>query len=255
VRVLASLFGPSEEIARDRRPIGGEGGLNPPKRDGSGHAVPVRRASQTATSQEKKNEKQMTAPNTPTKLDSQNKSTEAALAEQLAAGTQKHLSTMTQLMVDGSTITPAQAEAQLNALSALRTAVTAARTTLEAKIAAETAQLPALRVFLVAFVAFVRGTFGNSPDILADFGLLPKKATTPLTVEQKAAAAAKSKATREARGTTGKKAKLAVKGNVTGVVVTPVTTPAATPASEPVQLASSPSPAAPSPAAAPATKS
>jgi hypothetical protein len=191
-----------------------------------------------------------------TNIDKANKTTEAALAEQLAAGTQKHLSTMTTIMVGGSTTTPAQAEAQLNALSALRTAVDAARTTLEAKIAAETAQLPALRAFLVAYVAFVRGTFGNSPDILADFGLPPKKAATPLTVEQKAAAAAKRKATREARGTTGKKAKLAVTGNVTGVVVTPVTTPAATPASEPVQPAPSPSPATPSPAAvAPATKS
>jgi hypothetical protein len=171
---------------------------------------------------------QMTNPNT-TNLDKDNKNTEAALAEQLAAGTQKHLSTLAQIMVGGSTITPAQAQTQLGAISALRTGVTAARTTLEAKIATETAQLPALRTFLVAYVAFVRGTFGNSPDVLADFGLPPKKAKTPLTVEQKAAALAKHEATRKARGTTGKKARLAVKGNVTGVVVTPVTTPAADP--------------------------
>jgi hypothetical protein len=189
----------------------------------------------------------------PTNLNIKNKSNEAALAESLAAGTQKHLSTMTTLMVGGSTTTPAQAEAQLTALSTLRNDVDAARTALNAKIATETAQLPALRAFLVAFVAFVRGTFGNSPDVLADFGLAPRKAKTPLTAEQKTAAAAKRKATRAARGTTGKKAKLAVKGNVTGVVVTPVTTPAASPAPEPAQPAPTASPASPSPAPAAAT--
>ena len=39
-----------------------------------------------------------------------------------------------------------------------------------------------------AFVAFVKATFGNSPDVLADFGLKPRKARTPLTIDQMAAA-------------------------------------------------------------------
>jgi hypothetical protein len=190
----------------------------------------------------------------PTNLSIKSKSNEAALAESLAAGTQKHLSTLTSIMVGGSTTTPTQAEAQLTALSNLRTSVDAARTELSAKIATETAQLPALRAFLVAFVAFVRGTFGNSPDVLGDFGLLPKKAPTPLTTEQRAARAAKAKATRAARGTTGKKAKLAKKGNVTGVVVTPVTSaPAVSAAPEPAQPAPTASSATPSPAPAAAT--
>jgi hypothetical protein len=81
-----------------------------------------------------------------------------------------------------------------------------------------------MNAFIDAFVKIVRGSFGNQPDVLADFGLEPEKAATPLTVEQKVAAAAKRKATRAARGTTGSKAKLAITGNVTGVVVTPVTT-------------------------------
>jgi len=37
-------------------------------------------------------------------------------------------------------------------------------------------------------VSFVRTTFSESPDVLADFGLEPKKASTPLTAQQKAAA-------------------------------------------------------------------
>ena len=58
----------------------------------------------------------------------------------------------------------------------------------------------------------------------------PPKARTPLTSAEKTAAAAKAKATRAARGTTSKKAKLKVTGNVTGVTVTPITAPAAPPA-------------------------
>jgi hypothetical protein len=64
---------------------------------------------------------------------------------------------------------------------------------------------------------FVLMTYSTSPQMLADFGVPPPKARTPLTSEQKAAATAKMRATRAARGTTSKKHKLAVKGDVTSV--------------------------------------
>jgi hypothetical protein len=44
---------------------------------------------------------------------------------------------------------------------------------------------------MAAYVAFVKATFGASPDALADFGLKPRKARPPLTIDQMAAAAAK----------------------------------------------------------------
>jgi hypothetical protein len=69
-------------------------------------------------------------------------------------------------------------------------------------------------------------TFGNATDTLALFGLEPRKVPAPRTGPEIAAAAAKAEATRKARGTTSKKQKLAVTGNVTGVTVTPITTPA-----------------------------
>lgn len=77
--------------------------------------------------------------------------------------------------------------------------------------------------------------FTNAAEKLADFGMQPAKARTPLTSEKKAAAAVKRKATRAARGTVGKKKKAAIKGDVTGIVVTPVTSaggsaPSASPA-------------------------
>jgi hypothetical protein len=125
----------------------------------------------------------------------------------LIAGSQKHLATLTQVIVEGSSYTPAQAETQLQAFANLRNDVDTARAALKAKLADETAQAPGLRVFFIAFIQFVRAAFGSSPDVLADFGLQPKKARAPLTTEQKAAAAAKRAATRKARGTTGKRKK------------------------------------------------
>jgi hypothetical protein len=65
--------------------------------------------------------------------------------------------------------------------------------------------------------------FATAAEKLADFGVQPPKVRTPLSSEKKAAAAVKRKATRAARGIVGKKKRLAVKGDVTGIVVTPVT--------------------------------
>src|SRR5271165_3963291 len=64
--------------------------------------------------------------------------------------------------------------------------------------------------------------FAGQIDVLADFGLKPRKTPAPRTPAQKAASAAKAKATRTARNTMGPVQKLAVKGNVVGVTVTPV---------------------------------
>ena len=82
---------------------------------------------------------------------------------------------------------------------------------------------------------YVIAAFGATSSKLADFGFTPKKVTV-LTPEQKAAAAAKRKATRAARGTKGPKAKLAIKGTVPATdSTTPATPPA--PAATPGQNA------------------
>jgi hypothetical protein len=157
------------------------------------------------------------------------KETEVALATQLVAGTKKHFSTVSSLTFGNSTVTPAQIEASLQTLIDLRSAVDDAKAVAKAKIAAEAAQAPSLRSQMVAFVTFVKATFGDSPDVLADFGLKPKKVRTPLTISQLAAAAAKRAATRAARHTMGTKQKQAVKGTITTIV-----TPPAAPAPAPV---------------------
>jgi hypothetical protein len=52
----------------------------------------------------------------------------------------------------------------------------------------------------------------DNPDLLADFGLTPRKPTGVKSPEVKAAAAVKAAATRQARGTKGPKAKLKITG-------------------------------------------
>jgi hypothetical protein len=154
------------------------------------------------------------------------KSNEAILATKLAAGTQKRLSTSGQLLIGGGTFTPAQVVSELQSFASLRASVDAAKAALKAALEDETSKGAGLRTFVTAFIGFVRAAFGNSPDILADFGLEPKKAKAPLTVAQKAAAAAKRTSTRAARGTKGSRQKALIKGAVTGVEITPVTAPA-----------------------------
>jgi hypothetical protein len=168
-----------------------------------------------------------------------------ARAEALSEGTTKHFTNASQeLTIGGVNYTVTQVTTNLQQIVDLRNATTSAQASAKACVAAETAKLPPLLLFLAAYVAYVKATFGNSPTVLADFGLATKKVRTPLTTQQKAAAAAKAKATREARGTKGKVAIQDITGNVVGVTVTPITAP--------VAPAPSPQPAAPATASTPA---
>jgi len=166
------------------------------------------------------------------------KASETTRATQLIAGIQKHLATVTSLTLASVAYSPAQITTALTALVALYAAVDVAKSVVKAKLTVETAQAPALLSLMAALVSYVKLTYSESPDVLADFGLVPRKAPTPLTTAQRALANAKSLATRKARGTTGSKAKKAVKGNVVDVVVTPVT------AAPPVASSAAPSPPA-----------
>jgi hypothetical protein len=144
-----------------------------------------------------------------------------ALAKQMIAGVDKHLAKTTPVAFMGGSFTPDQIMSNLQMLVNLRSDVNSARAATVAKLAVESAQAPALRTFMSAFASFVKVAYGTSPDVLADFGIAPK-ARTPLTVEAKAAAAAKRAATRAARHTMGSKQKKGIKGDVTGIILTPV---------------------------------
>ena len=115
------------------------------------------------------------------------------------------------------------------AIVTLRSNANLAKTAWDQCLAEEKAQVPALWAFLSSFVTFVRATYGRSPDQLAQFGLAPPKQRRALTVEEATTKVAKAKSTRKARGTMGKKKKLAIKGDVVGIVTAPVTVTLNTP--------------------------
>jgi hypothetical protein len=152
-----------------------------------------------------------------------NKSQVVAFTQQLIAGTAKHLTGTTQVRLVGSSFTSADITAKLQSIVTLESDVDAAKAATKAKLATQTANMPSLRIFESAYVAYLKAAYRGSPDVLADFGIQPPKVRAPATVEAKATAAAKRAATRAARHTMGSQQKKAVKGDVTGIVVTPVT--------------------------------
>ncbi len=106
---------------------------------------------------------------------------------------------------------------------------------------------------LKALGKVIEGQYGANQTVLDTFGLPVPKPPTPPTTAEKAAAALKRAATREARGTTTKKAKKAVKGNVqVAITAVPVV---AVPAHEaPAPTATTPAPAGAGGAGVVATK-
>ncbi|MDP9150957.1 MAG: hypothetical protein M3O36_13590 [Myxococcota bacterium] len=168
-----------------------------------------------------------------------NKAIALARVQALIAGTQKHFPASTFTFGNTAYTTAALIQAfegLQNAIVALNAAQAGAREagmTLK-RLGATIAPL------LRDYRRFVLSAFGTAPQQLADFGLQPPKAHKPLPSDKRAAATAKMRATRAARGTESKKKKLAVKGNVTGVDITPITShPVTSPTAPPASNASS----------------
>ena len=176
----------------------------------------------------------------------QGKGTRATRAGQLIAGARKRFTNGSQqLPLGGATgsVTVDSVVAGLQQLIDNRATTTAAQATARNKVQAERAAAPSLVALMNAFEGYIRFMYSADSTVLADFGIPPRKQRAPQTAAQKAVAAAKRKATREARGTTSAKAKQAIKGNITAqLVVTPAT---------PAQAAAHEAPTAPTPAPAP----
>ena len=174
---------------------------------------------------------------------SKGKNSLAAQVRQLITGVNKHYPTGSeQLQVGGATFTVTGLTELLQSFVNNREAVEASKAAFQAKVQAEQAQAPSQLVVIREFEKVVRSTFGNSADVLADFGLAPFKVPVTKTAEEKAVAAAKRVATRKARGTMSSKQKKEIKGSITAkLVVTPVTTsPASMPVATPAPVTSAP---------------
>jgi len=180
--------------------------------------------------------------------------TALAQVQALIAGTQKRFPnesfTLGNTAYTTATLTQAL-QGLAGALAALSAAHASAKDAGLALLGIEAKVDPLIR----DYKRFLLATFSTATQALADFGLQPPKVRKPLTGEQRAVATVKSRATRTARGTTSRKQKLAVKGDVTGVQITPVTlvpasSPPATPAGSAGPLAADPAPTAHAPGGA-----
>ncbi len=122
---------------------------------------------------------------------------------QVIAGIQKHLQTASSLPLVGSTYTPADlvklVQSRIDSANGSATVKASWHSSVVEDRTLNTKVTPVIR----ALRQHVINVFGATSPVLADFGFTPPKRATR-TPEQKAASAAKAKATRAARHTMGK---------------------------------------------------
>ncbi len=151
-------------------------------------------------------------------MGSLSKSKQLAADQALLAGIVKHL-TGVPIIVDSQAQTLAQLTAVIQGRIDAAQAVVTARLALHAAVVAQAIKDDQTAAYVTSLREGVQAMFANSPDILADFGEVPRKARTPLTAAEKVIAAEKARATRQARGTVGKKKKAEIRGTLAGNVV------------------------------------
>ncbi len=187
-----------------------------------------------------------------------NKPTIKAADAKMIAGIAKNLASMATVTLNAQQYSLAQLTAIYQADSAAIDATDTAHATWQQKVADEQATHAITAKVTRALRSFLLGYYGDAAvAILGDFGLNAPKSTATTNVATKALAAAKGKATRAARGTTGSVQKKAVTGNLTSVVLTSTPggaqmQPSAPTGTSPTANAAAATPATPAPAATPA---
>jgi hypothetical protein len=160
-------------------------------------------------------------------------------------------------LIASQTLTTAEVMTMVNTVLASATAITNAKSAVHTAVVAGEAVQAQYAATIKELREIIGVAYSNAPATLGEFAIAPRKARVPLTAAAKVAADAKAKATRAARGTTGKKKKAQITGGVTGVTIIPTTAAApATAASASLQTipaaSMAPAPAAVSPGNAPA---
>jgi hypothetical protein len=127
--------------------------------------------------------------------------------------------------VAGQSFTATQAVTLVQSLLNVSAATAAAKSAAKEAVATEQATIGQNALLVRGIRESIGLTYSNSPTTLTAFDIQPRKSPKPLSTEARAAATAKAKATRQARGTASKKQKATISGDVTGVTITPVTRP------------------------------
>jgi hypothetical protein len=122
--------------------------------------------------------------------------------QSLIAGFTKHASAITSMAILGTTQTTKDVVATLQSLIDSARAVQTTRATWQVAVQADRALRDKTKTFVSVVKQSLLAAFAGQLDTLADFGLTARKPHVA-TPEEKIAAAAKAKATREARHTNG----------------------------------------------------
>jgi len=144
-------------------------------------------------------------------MGTQNKAAQQARNTQAANGAKENLKGTIQLA--GENLKVADVVETLQAPTLAIAATEKAKNDYQAAIAAERAVTVKARMTRTALQSYLVGIHGADNSILGKFGFTVKKPATK-TVEVKAGAVQKMRATRKARGTMGKKQKAKIKGTV-----------------------------------------
>ncbi len=171
-----------------------------------------------------------------------------AADQKMIDGFNKHASTITSLVIAGATYKTADILAIFQGRMATANTVETAKPPWQAAVKADKDERAKTKAFVSGVRQSLQVMFAGSVDMLADFGLKPRKPHV-VSPDTKAAAALKAKATREARNTMGKVQKAKIKGNVT---ITPATaTPTPTSTSTPTTTTTPTDPTRPTSTSAP----
>jgi hypothetical protein len=151
-----------------------------------------------------------------------NRPKQLASDQKLIDGLNKHASTIGTMLINGVGHKPADLVPVLQGRLDAARAVDAARPVWQNAVQVDRDERAKTKALVSGLRQALAIAFAGSIDTLADFGLTPRKPRV-VSPEKKAAAAAKAKATRQARNTMGKVQKKDVKGAVTAtLVVTPI---------------------------------
>lgn len=134
--------------------------------------------------------------------------------KELDAGVLKDLAAKGPLLINGTSMTPAQIDAQLKAYIGTIEGTAAAKQQYLASLVTRRNEQVEARNFYLQVKRAVVACFGPQAAELADFGLTPAKAVTPKTAAEHAITEAKKQLTRKARGTMSKKQKAAINPGV-----------------------------------------
>ncbi len=151
------------------------------------------------------------------------KTAKTDLERKLVAGIQKHLEGA--LVLAGKSYTPEQLVALLQLRLDAAGAVAPAKAAYLDMLAAEAKANEDTKVVFDALKATLLAMFGTTQNVLADFGLTPRKRSR-VDAATNVVKAQKAKATRAARHTMGPKKKLSVTGQVLAANPPPEPTPA-----------------------------